>query len=118
MPMSKAWTEAELFRRGVVEAGRSAVASMRKGQDEALIAWAQSAGLAVRIDRRTAWGNPFVIGTHGDRDQVIARYRDRLAERPDLLARLPELRGRVLVCWCYPDRCHGDVLCEAVEARG
>ena len=30
---------------------------------------------AVRIDRRTPWGNPFRIGEHGTREQVVARYR-------------------------------------------
>ena len=30
---------------------------------------------AVLIDRRTRWGNPFVVGRDGTREQVIARYR-------------------------------------------
>ena len=30
---------------------------------------------AVLIDRRTRWGNPFVVGRDGTRPQVIARYR-------------------------------------------
>ena len=31
-------------------------------------------------------------------------------ERPDLVARLPEIRGTTLACWCKPGPCHGDVL--------
>lgn len=66
---------------------------------------------AVRIDRMTKWGNPFVIGQHGDRATVVKRYEDRLAARPDLLMALEkELRGKDLVCWCAPQACHGDVL--------
>ena len=67
---------------------------------------------AVYVGRPTKWGNPFVIGRDGDRDEVVRRYRDRLLESPTLLAQLGELRGRDLVCWCAPLRCHADVLLE------
>ena len=30
--------------------------------------------------------------------------------------RLPELHGMTLVCWCYPRRCHGEVLVEHLRA--
>ena len=36
---------------------------------------------AVLIDRRTRWGNPFVVGRDGTRAQVIARYRADLWRR-------------------------------------
>ena len=36
---------------------------------------------AVLIDRRTRWGNPFVVGRDGTRPQVIARYRADLWRR-------------------------------------
>ena len=36
---------------------------------------------AVLIDRRTRWGNPFVVGRDGTREQVIARYRAGLWRR-------------------------------------
>lgn len=45
-----------------------------------------------------------------DRDDVCDRHAALLAESPDLLARIGELRGKVLVCCCYPLRCHGDEL--------
>jgi hypothetical protein len=57
-----------------------------------------------------------VLGRDGDRAAVIAAYRDRyLPSRPDLLARLDELRGKALGCCCAPEGCHGDVLIEALE---
>jgi hypothetical protein len=62
------------------------------------------------IDRSTCWGNPFVIGRDGNREQVIAKYERWLFTQPELLRRLPELRGNVLGCWCAPQACHGDVL--------
>lgn len=61
------------------------------------------------------WGNPFLIGKDGNRDEVIARYRDWIVEQPDLLARLPELKGKRLGCWCSPLACHGDVLAEMAD---
>lgn len=61
--------------------------------------------------KRSDWRNPFKIGKDGTREEVIAKYeRYLLEERPDLVERLPELRGRVLACWCSPQKCHGDVL--------
>ena len=69
-------------------------------------------GDAVYVGRPTRWGNPFVIGRDGDRAAVIARYRAWLCYQPALMAALPELRGRDLVCWCAPAACHADVLME------
>lgn len=54
------------------------------------------------------WGNPFYWP--GRRAQSIERYRQWIVEQPALVARLPELRGKVLGCWCKPGLCHGDVL--------
>lgn len=66
---------------------------------------------AVYIGRPSKWGNPFVIGKHGDRATVIALFEQYLLERPHLIAEAKaELRGRDLVCFCSPQACHGDVL--------
>ena len=80
--------------------------------DGALLVWGEERGLVVRIDRRTRWGNPFEIGKHGHRAEVLEQFRGHLDRRPDLIAALPSLRGRILACWCYPKPCQGDVLCE------
>ena len=66
---------------------------------------------AVYIGRPTVWGNPFLVGPRdGTRKQVIQKYREWVLDNPDLIKRLPELRGKDLVCWCAPLACHGDVL--------
>jgi hypothetical protein len=49
------------------------------------------------------WFNPFKIGRNGSRDEVIAQYRIRLLGKPELVAALPKLRRKDLVCWCAPD---------------
>lgn len=69
----------------------------------------------VRIDRQTHWGNPFVIGKDGNREQVIAKYRTWINEPGQ--AHMIEyarkvLKGKTLGCWCAPKACHGDVLLE------
>lgn len=71
----------------------------------------------VRIDRRTAWGNPYVVGIDGTRAEVIESYRRWIRGRPELLERLGELEGKRLACWCAPRACHGDVLAELVAER-
>ena len=68
-------------------------------------------GLLTRIDRGTPWGNPFLLNDDGDRDTVIASYRDHyLPHKPSLINKLPTLKGRALGCWCAPLPCHGDAL--------
>ena len=66
----------------------------------------------VYIGRPSKWGNPFKLEEGQDRAAVILRYREWLMEQTELLAALPELRGKVLGCWCKPQSCHGDVLAE------
>jgi hypothetical protein len=66
----------------------------------------------VYIGRPGIWGNPFVMGKDGSRDDVVAKYRAWVQTQPDLLAKLSELRGKTLGCWCAPQACHGDVLLE------
>ena len=50
----------------------------------------------IRIDRSTKWGNPFKVGPDGTRDEVIQFYRWWVVNRPELMAALPELRGKAL----------------------
>jgi hypothetical protein len=67
---------------------------------------------AVYIGRPSKWGNPFAIPRDGNRAEVIAKYRAWIANNTALMAALPELRGRDLVCFCAPAACHGDTLLE------
>ena len=76
-------------------------------------------GSTVRIDRQTKWGNPFGIGPHGTRAQVIELYRLHLAQQIRTgqvsLEDLAALDGKTLACWCAPRPCHGDVLARAAK---
>lgn len=66
---------------------------------------------AVYIGRPSKWGNPFIIGKDGDRVEVYNKYLNWLSNNEELKrqARL-ELRGKDLVCYCAPLKCHGDAL--------
>lgn len=72
---------------------------------------------AVYVGRPSRFGNPFVIGRHGDRAEVVARFEASLMTNPELLAAAKaELRGKDLVCWCAPEVCHADVLLRIANA--
>ena len=72
----------------------------------------------VFIGRPGPWGNPYVIGRHGDRDRCIdafeLEFRQRLAQSGDLRMALLALDGKRLGCYCAPRRCHGDVLIKLI----
>lgn len=60
------------------------------------------------------WGNPY-SQPNAAGESPIVQYRRYLLGRPDLMAALPELKDKVLVCWCFPEPCHCDVLKELAE---
>ncbi len=115
-----AWTQGERKRQAMAVNGVTVVANA--GADKNLIAWAESQGIAVRIDRGTRYGNPFVMGEDGDRDEVCDNFeRHYLPHKPSITDRIEsgDLCGKVLVCHCYPERCHGDcIACAANSLSG
>jgi hypothetical protein len=69
----------------------------------------------VYVGRPSPWGNPFEIGKHGTREEVIEKYRAWLGARPELVERLRALEPHALECWCAPLACHASVLVEALN---
>lgn len=67
------------------------------------------------------WANPFKIGKDGDRDEVIERFRSyfysRLTMDETFLERTLKLKGKTLLCWCHPERCHCDIIKEYLDGR-
>lgn len=72
----------------------------------------------IYVGRPTKWGNPFVVGRDGTRDEVIDKYRRWLVSQPQLMKEIHTLRGKVLACWCAPLACHADVLVELANEKG
>lgn len=73
---------------------------------------------SVYIGRGSKWGNPYRIGIDGNRDTVCDKHKQYLwdqVQRGDItLQELVELDGKDLVCFCAPQRCHGDTLILAI----
>lgn len=70
-------------------------------------------GMGMRAD----WGNPYSHLPHttaqfkvATRDLAISSYEEYLSTRPDLIARLWELKDKRLGCFCAPLSCHGEIL--------
>jgi hypothetical protein len=93
------------------------------------VASKRTGGRGEYIGRPSPLGNPFVIGRDGDRDTVVDKYHAWLvglwnsnSNHPACseLIRLYELHKQqgelTLVCWCAPQRCHGDVVKEVIES--
>lgn len=69
------------------------------------------------------WGNPFTTGRDGD---AIGKYSAWVQGQPQLVARLGELKGKRLGCWCAPkgglpgsffgQTCHGEILAALADA--
>lgn len=56
------------------------------------------------------WQNPFPVKKYGI-DASLEEYERAVRSDRTLMSCLPELRGKVLGCWCVPQsRCHGQVL--------
>jgi hypothetical protein len=108
-PTEPEWLPDELERKAKVEAGETVVANFQR--DKHLIQWATRCGKMVPIDRTSKWGNPFILGQDGDRDRVCDCFEKHYAPNKDSFSEAEdELKGKVLACHCYPQRCHGDSL--------
>lgn len=64
---------------------------------------------------QSKWANPFTIKNCGSIEIAIEKYRNYILQNKKLLESLPELKGKILGCWCKPNKCHGDVLIELIE---
>ena len=80
------------------------------------------------IDRTTPWGNPYIIGVDGDREDVCNKHKAWLNEwvyhkneikikvgsreylNKWVIEHIYMLKGKDLVCWCVPSKCHGEIL--------
>lgn len=66
---------------------------------------------AVYIGRPSVYGNPYIVNRDGTREEVCALYESWVKNFPELLDAIRKnLRGKDLVCWCAPERCHGELL--------
>jgi hypothetical protein len=60
--------------------------------------------------RPSKWGNDFIIGKDGNREEVIFKFKK--LQLPRLIPNIKELKGKILGCYCAPLSCHCDILTE------
>lgn len=90
---------------------------------------------AVYVGRPTRWGNPFIVGKHGNAEYcnqlfaaiclnhlVVSADRKcldaQIRFQKNLTKDLEELRGKDLACWCALDKpCHAEVLLKLANKR-
>jgi hypothetical protein len=88
----------------------------------------------INVARPGPWGNPFVVGRDGTREECVALYEalivgtacktaaaspaQQMKLQAHAAAHLDSLRGKDLACWCPLDGrpCHADVLLRLANA--
>lgn len=69
--------------------------------------------VVVYVGRPSPWGNPFTFDPTSPRSrkECVKQYDEWVHSKPVLLKRIKkELKGKHLLCYCAPLRCHGDIL--------
>ena len=66
---------------------------------------------------KSKWHNPRTVKDFPTREGLLAWYKNYVLTNPTLLNSLNELTGKVLLCWCMGEPCHGDVLRELYLAQ-
>jgi hypothetical protein len=64
--------------------------------------------------------NPYIIGMHGDRKEVIEKFKEYAYKKQEILDNLYLIDNQVLGCWCDFDKgedCHGRILLELREEQ-
>lgn len=78
---------------------------------------------AAYVGRPGPFGNPFIVGRDGSRDEVIRKYENwflgKIAYDSKFAQQVRELYGvPALVCWCAPEPCHAEVIAKFLEDIG
>lgn len=73
-------------------------------------------GPGLYVGRPSRWGNKHPVGwcphckMHHTRGEAVDAFERDLDNDPELLAAGKKaLRGRDLICWCSPRKCHADI---------
>ena len=72
---------------------------------------------SIYIGRPSRFGNPFIIGKDGNRAEVLAKYENFIRNDKQLLEDIKLLKGKDLVCWCSPKKCHGNIIIAILEEQ-
>lgn len=72
--------------------------------------WRNVPGESVYVGRPSVFGNPYEMknNSQAERDRVCDLFEEHVAESPTLQQLALFLKGKNLVCYCYPKRCHAE----------
>lgn len=86
--------------------------------------------ITIKVDRSSPLGNPFFMYSESERDMVCNKYEryfyrrlhnqnttDRFKKELDRIYTLCFENDVVLLCWCYPERCHAETIKKYLEER-
>ena len=59
----------------------------------------------------------FVLKKESERELVLKNYKEYIIKNKNLYYSLEELEGKTLACWCYPKKCHGNILIELLNEK-
>ena len=80
----------------------------------------------VYIGRGSKWGCPYTIIKDrptlakeivSTKEEALSKYKEYVLSSPELMDSLDELEGKVLGCFCKPEKCHGDILLELLGQK-
>jgi hypothetical protein len=81
--------------------------------------------LGIYVGRPSIFGNPYEIGKDGTRLEVIEKYEVYFVNRLEMdaifrkefdkLVEIAHNNDLILACWCYPKRCHAEVIKKYIE---
>lgn len=80
----------------------------------------------VYIGRGSKWGCPFTVIKDRPtlakeivetKEEALSKYKEYVLSSPELMESLDELEGKVLGCFCKPEKCHGDILLELLSQK-
>lgn len=89
----------------------------------------------INCGRGSIFGNPFIIGKDGDRDEVVRKHKEWINKwliegvevvlvvqgkrysNKEVINNIEKLRGKKCGCYCKPLACHLDYLKEILEKR-
>ena len=74
----------------------------------------------VYIGRPSKWGNPFKVGVHGTQEECVNLFKKWIHMPQQKHLRIDaknELKEKILGCWCYPKKCHGEVLIDMANKK-
>ena len=79
----------------------------------------------IKVDRSSVLGNPFFMKEESQRNKVCDEYetyfQKQVVENPKFLNELKRIaviareKDIALACWCFPKRCHAEVIKKYVD---